>query len=65
MKRGPYTNQSITSTPTHNTILHDVKPDGTDATSIKIIVLVCIMTVTLLILKITQTSGEMPTKKHT
>ena len=51
----PYTNQIVTPIPTHNTILQDVKPDGTDATSIKIIILVCTMTVTLLIPKITQT----------
>ena len=41
--------------------MQDVKPDGTDATSIKIIILVCTMTVTLLIPKITQTVSEMPT----
>ena len=61
MKRGPYTNQIVTTTPTHNTILQDVKPDGTDATSIKIIILECTMTVTLLIPKITLTICEMPT----
>ena len=61
LTQGPYTNQIVTTTPTHNTILQDVKPDGTDATSIKIIILVCTMTVTLLIPKITQTLREMPT----
>eukprot|EP01048_Picozoa_sp_COSAG05_P009372 COSAG05_NODE_765_length_7475_cov_6.478986_8_plen_51_part_00 len=44
-----------------NNILQDFKRDGTDATSIKIIILVCTMTVTLLIPNITLTICEMPT----